>query len=183
MLCSQKVAVKFQCCWDVVWVLEHEHNEDKTQAIYFSDRLSPLLWLILGWMDGISSNMESAHRNDWSHCLQNIHKFYSQFKIEHLSANVELILHKALNRSVMTCMPHLGICGRHVSLKIVVCVEHYSLHDWKFSKVHTGLKFAHGFQPSLYIWLCNKIVQTARRRDMKSWEWTCLQRRTRQSQT
>jgi hypothetical protein len=56
-------------------------------------------------------------------------KIYSQFRIEHLNASVELILHKALNRSVMTYMPHLGICGRHVSLKIVVCVEHYSLHD------------------------------------------------------
>jgi hypothetical protein len=29
----------------------------------------------------------------------------------------------------------------------------------KFSKVHTGPRFAHSFQPSICIQLCSKIVQ------------------------
>jgi hypothetical protein len=45
--------------------------------------------------------METAHRNDRSHGLQNI-RIYFLFKSGRLSANIKLTLYKALIRSVMS---------------------------------------------------------------------------------
>jgi hypothetical protein len=44
-------------------------------------------------------------------------------------------------------LAHLGISGRHLPLKIAVPAKQGSSHHWKFLKVHTGLRFAHGVQP------------------------------------
>jgi hypothetical protein len=47
-----------------------------------------------------------------------------------------------------------------------------SPHPWKFIKVQTGPRFAHGFQPSVSIRLHNKIVQATSRSHTESWAWT-----------
>jgi hypothetical protein len=44
-------------------------------------------------------------------------------------------------------------------LKFAAHTKQGSAHHWKFSKLHTGPRFAHSFQPSVYIRLCNKIMQ------------------------
>jgi hypothetical protein len=69
---------------------------------------------------------------------------YSLSKYEHLSANTKLTLHKAL---------FLEVSGTHLSLKIAAPAKRSSAHNWKFSKVHTGPRFANGFQSSLWIQL------------------------------
>jgi hypothetical protein len=106
-------------------------------------------------------------------------RIYSLFKSVRLNANITLTPHKALIRSVMTRLPRLGINGRRLPLKIAAPEKQGSLHHWKFSKVHTGPLFAHGFQPSMCIRSYNKIVQTTSRSHTKSWKRTCSQYRTR----
>jgi hypothetical protein len=53
----------------------------------------------------------------------------------------------------------VDISGSHLHFKIAVLAKQGFPYHWKFSKVHTSLRFAHGFQPSVCIPLCNKIVQ------------------------
>jgi hypothetical protein len=38
-------------------------------------------------------------------------RIYSLLKNKRLSVNIKLTLHKALIRTIMTCLPHRGICG------------------------------------------------------------------------
>jgi hypothetical protein len=57
--------------------------------------------------------------------------------------------------------------GRHLPLKTAASTEQGSAHHWKFSKLHTGPRFAHGFQPSVYIRLYNKTVQAASKNHTK----------------
>jgi hypothetical protein len=96
-------------------------------------------------------------------------RIYSLFESECLRANIKLSLHKSLIICVMIyAFPCLGICGRHLPLKIVVPVKGGSPHHWKFSKVYTGPPFAHGFQPYVCIRLYNKIVQATSRSHTKS---------------
>jgi hypothetical protein len=45
----------------------------------------------------------------------------------------------------------LGLCSRQPSTEIAAPAKQNSKHHWKFSKVHTGLRFAHGFQTSVCI--------------------------------
>jgi hypothetical protein len=92
-------------------------------------------------------------------------RIYSIFKSERLRANIKLTLHKALIKAVM---PRLGISGRHVPLKIAAHAKQSSPHHWKLSKVHTGPRFASGFQRSICIRLYNKIVQATNRSHTKS---------------
>jgi hypothetical protein len=82
----------------------------------------------------------------------------SLFKSERLRADIKLTLHKALIRSVMTCYPRLGICGRHPP-QIAVPSKQGSPHYWTFSKAHAGTRFSHGFQPSVCIRLYNKLFR------------------------
>jgi hypothetical protein len=73
---------------------------------------------------------------------------YSLLKSERLSAKI-----KALIRSVITyaCPALELISGRHLPLKIAAPTKQGSAHHWKFSKVHTGPRFAHSFEPFIYI--------------------------------
>jgi hypothetical protein len=48
-------------------------------------------------------------------------------------------------------LPHLGVCSRQPSAEIVAPPKQSSLRHWKFSKGHTGPRFAHGFQTSACI--------------------------------
>jgi hypothetical protein len=80
-------------------------------------------------------------------------------------------------------LPRLGISSRHLPLKIAAHAKQGSAHHWKISKVHTGPRFAHSFQPSICIRLYNKIVQATSRSRIESWEWTCSQYRTKRSKT
>jgi hypothetical protein len=83
-------------------------------------------------------------------------RVYSLFKHERLSANIKLTLYKALIRSVIR-LSRLGISDRHLSLKIAAHAKQGSAHNWTFSKAHTGPRFAHSFQHSVYIWLYKKL--------------------------
>jgi hypothetical protein len=65
-------------------------------------------------------------------------------------------------------LPHLGICSGHPPPEIVAPAKQGSLHHWKFSKVHTGPRFAHGFQSSLCVRLYKKIMQATSRGRTKS---------------
>jgi hypothetical protein len=51
----------------------------------------------------------------------------------------------------------MGISCIHVRLKIAAPVKQGSPHHWKFSKMHTGPRFAHDFQPSVSIRLNKKL--------------------------
>jgi hypothetical protein len=87
-------------------------------------------------------------------------RIYSLLKSERLSANIKLILRKALIRSLNDlCLPRLKISGRHLPLKLAAPAKQGSSHHWKFSMVHTGLRFAHGFQPFVCIRLYNKLCR------------------------
>jgi hypothetical protein len=91
--------------------------------------------------------------------------------LERLSANIKLILHKALIRSVMTFACHTWeLAADTPPHKIAAPIEQGSSLHWKFSKVHTGQRFARGFQPSVYIRLYNKIVQATSKSHTKSRE-------------
>jgi hypothetical protein len=46
------------------------------------------------------------------------------------------------------CLPRLGTSGRPLTLKIAASAKQASPHHLKFTKVHIGPRFAHGFQPS-----------------------------------
>jgi hypothetical protein len=82
-------------------------------------------------------------------------RIYSAFKNERLS--IKITLHKALIRSVMTyAYPTWELAAD--TCQITAITVQGSPHHWKFSKGHTGPRFAHGFQPSVYIRLYNKIV-------------------------
>jgi hypothetical protein len=54
-------------------------------------------------------------------------------------------------------------------------------HHWKFSKMHTGSRYAHGFQTSVHIWLYSKIMKATSRSHSKSWKCKCSQHLKRQT--
>jgi hypothetical protein len=90
-------------------------------------------------------------------------RVYSLLKSERLSANIKLTIHKALIRSVMTySFPAWEFAAHTHLLKFELLQQGYP-HHWKFSKMHTGPRFAHGFQPSVCLRLHKKIVQATSR--------------------
>jgi hypothetical protein len=96
-------------------------------------------------------------------------RIYSLFKSERLSANIKLTLHKAPSRSVMSyACPAWELAADTTSLKIAAPAKQGPMHHWKFSTVHTGPRFAHGFQPYEGIQLYRSIGQDeARHRKFK----------------
>jgi hypothetical protein len=81
-------------------------------------------------------------------------RIYSLFKSERLSVNIKLTLYKTLIRSVMTYACPAWELGAEPA-------KQGSPYHWKFSKVYTISRFAHGVQPSICIRLYeyNKIMQ------------------------
>jgi hypothetical protein len=75
----------------------------------------------------------------------------SLFKSERLSANIKLTFHKALSRLVMTYACPAWEFETRIPLKIAALAKQDSAHHWKLSKVHTGPRLSHGFQPSLCV--------------------------------
>jgi hypothetical protein len=71
-------------------------------------------------------------------------RIYSLLKSEHLSANIKLTLHKALIRTVIMYACPAWELAAHL-LKIAAPTKQGSARHWKFSKVHTGLQYAHSF--------------------------------------
>jgi hypothetical protein len=59
-------------------------------------------------------------------------------------------------------LSRLGVCGRHLPIKIAAPVKQGSAYHRKFSKAHTGPRFAHSFQPSVCIQLYS-ITKLCRR--------------------
>jgi hypothetical protein len=49
-------------------------------------------------------------------------------------------------------LPRLGVCSRQPSTEIAAPAKQSYPHHWKFSKAHTDLRFAYGFQSSIYIY-------------------------------
>jgi hypothetical protein len=105
------------------------------------------------------------------------------FKSESSNSNIKLTLHNALIRSVMTyACPTWGLEADTYLLKLLRPQKQVSPHHWKFSEMHIGQRFAHGFQPSVCIRLYNKTVRAINRSHKKSSEWTCSRYRTRRRQ-
>jgi hypothetical protein len=65
-------------------------------------------------------------------------RIYSLLKSDRLSAKIKLTLHKALIRTVITYAWELA-ADTHLLKK------QDSAQHWKFSKVHTGPRYAHSF--------------------------------------
>jgi hypothetical protein len=72
----------------------------------------------------------------------------------------------------MTLLARLLAADTYLPLKIAAPAKQGSPHHWKFSKLHVGSRFAHCFQPSLFIRLYNNIMQATSRNYTKTWEWT-----------
>jgi hypothetical protein len=71
---------------------------------------------------------------------------------------------------------------REFAADIAAPAKRSSPHHWKFSKAHTGLRFAYGFRlPHIYIYI--KIMQAASRSHTKSWKCKCSQHWTRLTPT
>jgi hypothetical protein len=49
------------------------------------------------------------------------------------------------------CLPRLLVRSREPSTEIATSAKQSSPYHWKFSKAHTGSRFAHGFQTSIHI--------------------------------
>jgi hypothetical protein len=112
--------------------------------------------------------METEQRNDEVKAFRTFIGIYSFFESERLNAIIKLNLQKAAILSVMTyACPLLGISGRRLFLKVAALTKEGCPHYCKFPKVHTGPRFAHGFQPFVCIRLFNKIVQAASRNHTK----------------
>jgi hypothetical protein len=87
---------------------------------------------------------------------------YSILRSELLNANIKLNLHEAMIRLVMTyACPAWELAADAYLLKLQRLQNKILRTIGKFSKVHTGPRFAHGFQPSVCIQLYNRIVQAA----------------------
>jgi hypothetical protein len=118
-------------------------NEDRIKTIYLCHRLRPPrrssytewteypVFSLVKYLDIILDK-----RITWrlhteiteSKVLRTFIRIYSILKSEHLSTDIKLTLHKALISSVMTCLPSLGIRGRHLPLKIAAPIKEGSLH-------------------------------------------------------
>jgi hypothetical protein len=153
-------------CWNI------KINEDKTQTIYFTHTLRPPeAYLTLNkqsipFVNHVKDlSVIFNKRITWRLHIEMTEakacrifiRISSLLKNEHLSTNIKLMIHKLLIRS-MPCLPCLGICSRHLPLKIAVPAKQDPPHHWKFSKVHTNPTFANSFQPSACIQPYNKAV-------------------------
>jgi hypothetical protein len=78
-------------------------------------------------------------------------RIYSLFESERLSANIKVILIKESTDHISNdiCLSRLGISGSHRFLTIAKPAKQGSSHRWKLSEVHTGPRFALGFQLSI----------------------------------
>jgi hypothetical protein len=117
-LCSQKAAARSRCYWDVVWGLEHKTQwKQDSGHLLFSQTKASWGTSYAEWTEYPPFFYHVQHRGvifDKS-ITRRLHtemteaktfrtfiRIYSLFKSERLSANIKLILHKTLTRSVMT---------------------------------------------------------------------------------
>jgi hypothetical protein len=135
-------------------------NEDKSQAIYFSHRSRPVgaCLTLNGWNIPSVSNVKYLgvifdRKITWRLHLEMIEakafrtfiRVYSLFKSERLNANIKLILHKVLIRSVMTyACPAWEFAADTYLLKLQ-CLQNRVLHTIG----NTGPRFACGFRNSV----------------------------------
>jgi hypothetical protein len=89
-------------------------------------------------------------------------RVYSLFNCQRLSENIKLIIHQVAH-SVCNdiCLPRLGICFRHVSFETAASANLSAAHYWQFSMTHTDPRITRGFQNSVRVWFCYKIMQAA----------------------
>jgi hypothetical protein len=128
-----------------------------TQAIYFSHRITPPGSFValngrnipfvnnvkyLGVIFDKKITWRSHIKTIEAKAFRAFIRTYSLFKSKRLSTNIKLTLHKALVRSIMTCLSRLGIRGRYPSVKIATPAKEGSPHHWQFSKAHSGLQIA-----------------------------------------
>jgi hypothetical protein len=86
-------------------------------------------------------------------------RIYTLFKNDRLSANIKLILHKALIRSVMTCAcPAWELAADTNLLQLQRIQNRFLRTNGNFPKC-PPVRDLHGFQPSLCIRFYNKICR------------------------
>jgi hypothetical protein len=145
-------------------------NEDKTQAIYSSPRPRPpeahltLNGRNIPFVNHVKyPGVILDKRITWrlyigmieAKAFRTFVRIYSLFKSECLRANIKLTLHKALMRCIMTYA-----CP---AWELAAPTKQVSSHQRRNSKLHTGPRCAHSFQPSINTRLYNKIVQVTSR--------------------
>jgi hypothetical protein len=106
-------------------------------------------------------------------------KIYSRFKSQRLSSSIKLTLCKALIRSVM---PYACPPGNWRQITYLLKLQRLQNKVLR-TKVTTDPRSAYGFQPSVCMRYITKLCRQTSRSHTKTWEWTCLQHRTRQSPT
>jgi hypothetical protein len=107
--------------------------------------------------------IETTHKSIKSKALRTFIIIYSLYEYERLSVQIKLTLYKALSMSVMTYgYPAWDLAAYIHLLKLQRLKRNFSTL-LKMFEVHTGRRFAHGFQPSAFVRLYNKIVQETSR--------------------
>jgi hypothetical protein len=93
---------------------------------------------------------------------------YPLFKSERLNANIKIILHKTLIRSILiyACPAWEFATDTHL-LKLQRLKNQCSLHHRKFSKVHTGPQFTCRFQNSVRLWLLSQNYAGSKQKSYK----------------
>jgi hypothetical protein len=87
----------------------------------------------------------------------------SKAKYPVIAENRTLVIQPVVSHFNDLRLSRLGISDRRIPLKIAAQAKQGSEHHWKLSKMDTGPRFAHGFQPSVCIPLYNKTVQATSR--------------------
>jgi hypothetical protein len=143
-------------------------NEDKTQAIYFSHRRRPVeAYLTSKWRHILFVNNEKYlsvivdKRITWTLHIETIAakalpKFISMYtllKIERVNVSAELSLYKALIHNDLG-QPRMRIRGGQLPFEIAASAKNSSPHQWRFTRAHTGPRFACGFQNSVHTRFC-----------------------------
>jgi hypothetical protein len=151
-------------CWKI------KINEDKTQAIYFSRTCRPVeASLILNWRNiPFVNNVKYLGVNfdrmiTWrlglylemidAKIFKTFLGIYSLFKSKRLSAKIKLTVRKAFIRSVIT----------YACLARVFAADSYLLkfqrlqNNFLHIQMHTGPRYACGFQNSAYLWFYHKL--------------------------
>jgi hypothetical protein len=142
-------------------------NEDKTRASYFSHRLRLReIHLTLNGRNILFVNdvkylgVIFDKRITWRLHIEMIEAkafkifiiIYSPYRSVRLSANIKLTFHRTIIRSLMTYVCPAWEFTADIHLLKSQRLQNKVLRTYeKVSKVHTSPRFAHGFQPSIYV--------------------------------
>jgi hypothetical protein len=150
-------------------------NEDKTRGIYFSRSRRPPESHLIPFVNSVKYlSVIFDKRVTWrlhigmieAKAFRTFIRIYSLFKCERLSTNNKRTIQKALFRSIwLMLVPPGSLQQTTIYWNCSARQKKSSRHYLKFSKVHIGPRFAHGFQTSLHIpygyitKLCRKLSE------------------------